>query len=278
MTSSAQPPTPLALPRNQSKEFPGIKLELAVKMHCKSCEREVRSIIEKTPGVRSLEIDLERESVYVTGEADMSIEGVLHELRQRGRLANVVGVSSELADGGAHRATGGLLPAAVVVPEEMGTVEDGAATAVVEFKGPTYNHGSIFGVVRLIQLTGEASTMQGELYGLEPSTPYTLCVHASGDVRSVQHVGKPIHELARGSSDAGGRWILSSSLAPLPFCVWDVIGRSLVVGKRDGREPTRLAASVIARSSPFGGNAKRACTCDGKTIFDYSTPPEAGPR
>ena len=53
--------------------------------------------------------------------------------------------------------------------------------AVAEFKGETYGHGSIAGVVRFVQVDEETCVV-GRVSGLEPGRAYAVTVRAFGDV------------------------------------------------------------------------------------------------
>lgn len=221
--------------------------ELAVKMHCASCAKDVRSALESIKGVTKVDVDLEGETVVVEGECFPG--DLFAALKAVGRDARLIGQS-------------GNAP----VPIEVGLEEEWGA-AVGEFKGEVYGHGSVVGVVRVVQASGNQCKVSVEMEGLKPSTEYALRIHEFGDLREIprtlgnRFAGSP-SALASGVSNAEGEL---QSRVTVELKVWETIGRSIVLYE----DNTPTLATVVARSSGVGGNSKkRLCTCDGTVIWE----------
>lgn len=236
--------------RAQPAQSVPMKLELAVKMHCESCTLQVtRAILDNNKGVTQVDVDLDSETVVVNGTFVTS--EVLQCLDRVGRDARVVG-------------TGSLKP--IEVPKEVGSASDGLVAAVVEFKGRAFNHGSVLGVVRLVQVDADSVAVDVELDGLVPERAYQVAVHEFGDTRLPlkKHVGKPLHVFPHVARTTAQGRLVHRDVLPGVF-VWEWIGRALVV-EEEGNE---AVGAVIARSASVGDNSKkRLCTCDGTVIWE----------
>ena len=229
------------------------RIELAVQMHCASCENQVRSILSKIPGVSSIQLDLDSQTAVVTGES-LSESQVLSKLTFEGRVARIIGL------GATHS----------VVPKEVGSDDEWSA-AVAEFKGDIYGHGSVVGVLRMVQLSSDSASIEWDLDGLAANKPIRLNIHKSGDTRNgPASTGGPLAaggNLGQAVSDGKGHAQFRQNLVGL-LPVWDVIGRAVVVSQDD----KHLAAAVLARSAGVGANSgKRLCTCSGTTIWESSS-------
>ena len=223
------------------------KVELAVKMHCESCARQVRGALEKRQGVTGVVIDLSNETVVVTGNG-VVVSDLVSALKEVDREVRVVGTGAD-----------SVVPSHVGLPEEWGS-------AVVEFKGKIYAHGDIVGVVRIVQTSPEECYVETELSSLKPKTKYSLHVHEYGDTRSIpKTVGGRIQNSLIGEGIADGSGNLKQQKTAVPLHVWEMIGRSIVLYEND--QP--LYGAVIARSAGVGANThKRLCTCDGTVIWE----------
>ncbi|KAH9248556.1 hypothetical protein BASA81_013740 [Batrachochytrium salamandrivorans] len=250
MRSRMQPALAQPAPVLGQPALAQMKLELAVKMHCESCTSQVKqAILENNKGVTQVEVDLDSETVVVNGTFVTS--EVLKCLNRVGRDARVVG-------------TGSTKP--IEVPKEVGSASDGLVAAVVEFKGPVFNHGNVLGVVRIVQVDADSVAVDIELDGLAPNQICQVAVHEFGDTRLPikKHVGKPLHVFPNvASTTAQGKLVHRDVLSGV--FVWEWIGRALVV-ETVGDE---AVGAVIARSAGVGDNSKkRLCTCDGTVIWE----------
>jgi copper chaperone for superoxide dismutase len=256
--------------------------ELYVKMTCSSCEKSVRAALEALPGTQSVSIDLKNELVRATGTA--SANQMLAALADIGKEARLISLGAQRTDSDAVDTT-----AASVVPQppaEVGSSDENT-NCVAEFKGRSYGHGDVVGVVRLVQLGQNDSVFEFDLAGLEPARLHQVTVHKSGDLREGpagvgdifpgQSVAPapPAGLLCESTSDQQGR--LSCYGLRERLRVWEIIGRAICVsavpegagaGSSDGAQGERLAAAVVARSAGPGGNYKKVCSCDGTVIYD----------
>ncbi|KAG5853253.1 hypothetical protein ANANG_G00071130 [Anguilla anguilla] len=248
------------------------KLEFGVQMTCNGCVNAVRTALEGTQGVQSVEIDLAQEQVLV--ESSLTSQEVQSLIESTGRRAVLKGVGAADPD-------------------------LGSAVAMMGGAGP------VQGVVRFVQVTGDCCLIDGTLDGLEPGS-HGLHVHELGDLTndclscgdhynpygrqhgapqdSERHVG----DLGNIVAESNGR--ASFRLEDSQLKVWDIIGRSLVVDSREddlgrgghplskqtGNSGERLACGIIARSASLFQNAKKICACDGVTIWEERDRPIAG--
>lgn len=223
---------------------PSRSVELAVKMHCSSCEESVRRVLEEQSGVDSFTIDLSSETVLAQGT--FATDDVVRSLQNSGREVRVVG--------------SGTTSTRKVVPEEIGSDQEWSA-AVAEFKGNIYGHGSVIGVIRMTQVSPEECLVETHLTGLKPETPHQVAIHEFGDLRNVpESVGKQVIQLTDAVSSEQGELATRQSS---PLKVWETIGRSVVIYE----EEVPFVATVAARSAGIGANPKRLCTCDGTVIW-----------
>ncbi|XP_013925654.1 PREDICTED: copper chaperone for superoxide dismutase [Thamnophis sirtalis] len=125
-------------------------LEFAVEMTCQNCVEAVRKTLQKTPGLRIVDIQLDSQTVLV--ETSLGSEEVQNLLETTGRKAVLKGMGSN-------------------VPGLLGT----AAVAMVS------GRGLIQGVVRFLQLSPEKCLVDGTVDGLQPGL-HGLHVHEFGDL------------------------------------------------------------------------------------------------
>ena len=123
--------------------FPALRREYAVHMTCDGCASAVRGALERLAHVQSVAVFLDRGAVLVTGDAP--VDDVLAAVEATARAVRLVG------SGSASEAP--LLS----VPPLVGVAHESTA-AVAEFKGTAYGHGPVYGVMRLVQLTGASDS------------------------------------------------------------------------------------------------------------------------
>lgn len=179
--------------------------------------------------------------------------------------------------------------------------------AVAEFKGPT-----VFGVVRLAQVSREVAMIQAKLTGLPPGMR-AWSINEFGDLtRGAATTGAVFNPINNHEKVVA----LSLSLPPPPLSLslcWlnlmieqalgdlgmlnfdekressfsgtkeklrviDVIGRSIVVyGSQDMSSDQGVAAAVVAISGAGvdGQSCNKLCACDGSTIWEPLTNPHS---
>jgi len=226
------------------------RVELAVKMHCASCEAHVRDVLASVSRVSSVDVDFASQTAVVTGD-DVSESQLVLKLREAGREARVIGL-------------GGM---AGVVPAEVGSDEEWAA-AVAEFKGHAYGHGPVLGVLRMVQISPSLCSLEWELVGLAPGSAVSVALHKTGNtLHGAQSTGGPLASgghLGASTADSRGKARYQATRGDV-VPVWEAIGRAVVVSQQG----SALAAAVMARSAGVGANTgKRLCTCNGETIWE----------
>ncbi|XP_041469502.1 copper chaperone for superoxide dismutase-like [Lytechinus variegatus] len=243
------------------------QMEFAVQMTCNSCVEAVKKSLEGIEGIQGVDINLSKEQVIVTTLLPSS--RVTELLESTGRRAVLKGQGSNV--------TGKPL---------------GAAVALLE------TGESVRGVVRLLQVAQETCIIDGTIDGLSPGK-HPLRIHQYGDIsegcascgnifdaRGILHGEKAAEQKATGYlgeivAEDNGRSIFRMENDQLK--VWDVIGRSMVVGEKSD-VPTDIGAKlgigiscgVIARSAGLFENTKKICACDGITLWDEREVPVAG--
>ena len=123
------------------------------------------------PGVEAVVANLSANTVRVVATAAASADDVAAAVTAAGHKCRLVGRASETfgEDLAARLGT------------NLRTLHQSLA-AVAEFKGETYGHGSIAGVVRFVQVDEETCVVEGRVSGLEPGRAYAVTVRAFGDV------------------------------------------------------------------------------------------------
>jgi len=254
--------------------------EFSVNMTCSSCERKIKSALQKY-GIQHFQIDLASQRVRVT--SSKQTEDLKSILEESGKVAVLVGVGGE----------------------EVGR-SLGAAVAMVGKDGDYFTPGTQ-GVIRFNQLDKNRCVVEGTIDGLPPGD-HGLAVHETGDVsegcaslgdhynpRGARHGSPDSGESGRHAGDLGNIRADESGRAKFRIVdpilkVWDVIGRSVVVSsdkddfglgcstrsKIDGNCGVGLACGIIARSAGLGENTKKICQCDGVTIWDERNKPLTG--
>jgi len=225
--------------------------ELAVEMHCDECVNTVHNILKQIQGIdiNSININLSEQSVKL--KSTKRGEEIALILNNNGKKACIIGLSGEN----------------FTLPSEIGEI--GENTSVVgEFKGSLYGHGSILGIVRIVQLAEKETLSTFTLSGLQPETLYTIAVHKYGDqTKGVQSAGPlyPNGTLIESKQSTINGEINGESIVK-GLNVWELIGRSILLSTTLNGEG--IASTIVARSAGVGVNPKRLCTCDGTVIWE----------
>jgi len=227
-------------------------------MACQACVSSVRRSLEAVRGVSAFEADLEAQTVTV--ESVASVEQLLAAISSSGRDARFIGQGS---------VAGFDSQLAVELGLDTRTLRQSLA-AVTEFKGESWGHGSLVGVVRLVQLTRTRWRVEASLEGLRPGR-HTIALHEYGDLtRGVDSTGRVLNVSDAGAECCAEFPLLADEtgcaklllMVDASLQVWDLIGRALVVSGEGGS-----AAAVLARSAVAGDNTKKVCACDGTVIW-----------
>ncbi|TRY83357.1 hypothetical protein DNTS_015075 [Danionella cerebrum] len=222
------------------------KLEFAVQMTCQSCVNAVKSVLEKEPGVRSVQIDLSQEQVLVeTALPSLQVQSLIEATGRRAVLKGIGGAQPDL----------------------------GAAVAMLS------GVGLVRGVVRFLQLSPDRCLIDGTIDGLSPGD-HGLHVHELGDLtQDCMSCGdhfNPFRKLHGAPDDSERVWdVIGRSL--VVDSGKDDLGRgNHSLSSITGNSGERLACGIIARSAGLFQNPKQICACDGVTQWDERDRPIAG--
>ncbi|KAJ2786499.1 copper chaperone [Coemansia interrupta] len=243
-----------------------IKVQLAVDMTCQSCVDDVTQVLSKVPGVDDISVTLADKHVVVTGSAGPS--SLVTALKTSGRSAVVRGAGST---------SSGNIGAAVCIFEE----------------GRALANSATRGLARFVQVTEDTCFVDVSLSGI-PDGLHGLAIHECGDLSSVpescgahwnpegvEHAGRDSgHRGDLGNIEVRGGWG-EMAFETDRFKVWEIIGRSMVVGaaaddlgqgqgaasKVDGGSGPGILAGVVARSAGLFENDKLVCACSGNTLW-----------
>ncbi|XP_064600865.1 copper chaperone for superoxide dismutase-like isoform X2 [Liolophura sinensis] len=263
------------------------KVEITVQMSCQGCVTAVEKVLKNTKGVKSFNVNLEKEQVLI--ESNLPSSRLLEIIESTGKKAVLVGYGSS-----------------------TGTENLGAAVAMIESGSKL-----IRGVIRFVQSDENRCVIEGTIDGLSPGH-HAVCVHDMGDLTNgCLSCGSVFSGIAGQRQSTEARPILLQKfyqliqrVSPAPakpygligdiearengravfrveksdFHVWDVIGRSTVVHEgslkyvkeNDQEDKKRLACGIIARSAGLFENSKKICACDGLTVWDERDVPAAG--
>ncbi|KAI9202440.1 superoxide dismutase [Polychytrium aggregatum] len=223
------------------------KSEFAVNMTCSSCADSVRSTLSGIDGIDKIDIQLPEKRVMVEGAVPPST--IFRALKATGLATVLRGQGS------------------------TGSANIGAAVCIFEtFQGAKgWAQFNNKGLARLQQVDEQTCLIDVAVDGLQEGH-WTAAVHTLGDIsKGIESTGPEFAELGSFEVGPSGRGDLVAETSKLK--VWDVIGRSIVLS----HQPTSgtripLIAGIIARSAGIFENAKRVCSCSGRTLWEETTP------
>jgi copper chaperone for superoxide dismutase len=133
------------------------------------------------------------------------------------------------------------------------------------------------GLIRMVQVGPEMTILDMTLRGVSPGR-YHVTVRNTGDISNGAASTGGIWQGLEGKPAKGvfgtievGQSGLGSVFLDKPIQIWELIGRSIVVSRRqenfDKEDPDTLVG-VIARSAGVWDNDKTVCSCSGKTVWE----------
>ncbi|RWS16857.1 superoxide dismutase 1-like protein [Dinothrombium tinctorium] len=212
------------------------KVEFNVETNCDSCKAKVEKVLSNLTGITIDYFDVKQQRLIV--ELNESSNHSIEEIRDL--IESKAGIRTVIKGLGENK-----------------------LSSVSEIQGPN----NILGVVRLSQLFDNICLVDGVIDGInENECKAALNIHEYGDLsgdnfKNVGSVYVPILPHLKSVSQRSS-FRLQISNCDLSCC----IGRSMVVS--DTRNNRPLAAGIIARASPVGGNTKKICVCSGKTLWE----------
>ncbi|KAJ2808302.1 copper chaperone [Coemansia guatemalensis] len=244
----------------------GIQVQLAVDLTCQSCVDDVTRVLKGVQGVERFDVSLADKQVVVEGTARPS--ELLSAIKESGRAAVVRGTGSSV---------GGNIGAAVCIFEESRTL-----------------NSKTRGLARFVQVNEDMCFVDITVSGI-PEGKHGVAIHECGDLSNVPEScgrhwnpdGVDHGDGTKGHRGDMGNLVVKDGWGDLAFetnrfKVWEIIGRSVVVGaaaddlgrannarsKTDGGSGPGILAGVIARSAGLFENDKQVCACSGNTIWE----------
>ncbi|KAG9303197.1 hypothetical protein G9A89_000732 [Geosiphon pyriformis] len=260
----------------KSKFKTPFKTEYAVQMTCGECVESIRNALSSIPEIDRFEIELGEQRVLVEGKAPPS--KVSKILKNTGRI--------------------------VIVRGQGNIRESHSGAAVCIFEAYTYSQGNVKssvpacepkGLARFIQIDDENCLIDVTVEGISPGR-HGIHIHELGNLsKGFESTGShynPDNSL-HGNIESGHAGDLGNIevdekgwgdlvVESTRLKVWDLIGRAMVISqceddlgngkdpqsKIDGNSGPGLIAGVIARSAGAFENAKKICTCSGRTLWE----------
>jgi len=157
-----------------------------------------------------------------------------------------------------------------------GSGKHGAAVSILETHAKVAN--PVRGLARMIQVSPKLSIVDLSVHGCSPGR-YYASVRENGDIsRGAASTGDICAEKGEPWGRFGGFEVdetgSGSVFLTRPVKIWELIGRSFVVSKKESgfatNDPDTLCG-VIARSAGVWENEKTVCACSGKTIWEERT-------
>ncbi|KAI5843647.1 superoxide dismutase [Tricharina praecox] len=222
----------------------------AVPLKCESCVQAVSGSLHELPGIINVDVKLKEQLVQISGTIAPS--EIVRAIQSTGRTAIL-----------------------------RGSGKQGAAVSILETHAKVAN--PVRGLARMIQVSPKLSIVDLSVYGCSPGR-YYASVRENGDIsQGAASTGAVWRGTATGEKEEPrgrfGEFEVDESGAGSVFLtrpveIWELIGRSLVVSKKESgfatNDPDTLCG-VIARSAGVWENEKTVCACSGKTIWEERT-------
>ncbi|KAK6436846.1 copper chaperone [Oleoguttula sp. CCFEE 5521] len=232
--------------------IPPFETTFAVPLSCEDCIKSVSESLYKLNGISNVSADLKAQLIHITGTTAPS--SIVSAIQDTGRDAILRG---------------------------SGKAES-AAVCILETHASSISD-NVRGLIRMVQVSPTMTVLDMTLRGVKPGT-YNVTVRESGDI-------------SRGAASVGGIWDdvtvkaasppriakgvfgtievgksgLGSVFLDRPIQIWEMIGRGIVVSRKDGgfeREDPDTFVGVVARSAGVWDNDKTVCSCSGKTVWE----------
>ncbi|KAK9360298.1 superoxide dismutase [Lipomyces starkeyi] len=211
----------------------------AVPLHCNGCVDDVTTALNKVDGIDKIQCDLSKQLVSVEGSAPPSL--IVKAIQGTGRDAIVRGSGEP----------------------------NSSAVCILETHEPAHNATPVRGLARLVKASSNSTLFDLTLSGMRPRTTYFASIRNCGDISrgplSTGGLYKSIGSVTVDEQGGGQAFIVKEDMP-----IWEVIGRSMVVGLDKDCKKLFLedVVGVIARSAGVWENEKTVCSCSGKTIWE----------
>lgn len=159
---------------------------------------------------------------------------------------------------------------------------ESAAVCILETHASSVKD-QVRGLIRMVQVSSSMTLLDITLKGVSPGI-YNVSVRERGDISEGAGSTGGIWDLLQAQKElpprpAKGVWGtlevgqsgLGSVFMDKPIQIWEMIGRSIVVSKKQdnyNKEDPDTLVGVIARSAGVWDNDKTVCSCSGKTVWE----------
>lgn len=142
---------------------------------------------------------------------------------------------------------------------------------------------AVRGLIRMVQVSPTMTILDMTLKGVSPGT-YNVSVRERGDISEGAVSTGGVWDALQAQKEtpvrpAKGIWgtieVSQSGLGSVfldkPIQIWEMIGRAIVVSKRQDKfdkEDADTLVGVVARSAGVWDNDKTVCSCSGKTVWE----------
>ncbi|EMC92628.1 hypothetical protein BAUCODRAFT_37524 [Baudoinia panamericana UAMH 10762] len=232
--------------------LPDFETTFAVPLSCEECIKDVSTSLYKLNGISNVSADLKSQLISITGNAPPS--AIVTAIQDTGRDAIL-------------RGSGRAESAAVCILETHSTsVQD-----------------HVRGLVRMVQVAPSMTLLDVTLRGVSPGS-YNVTIREAGDISQGAASTGRIWDLLQSKQTSPprpakgvlgtlevGQSGLGSVFLDKPLQIWELIGRSIVVSRRQDnfdREDPDTLVGVVARSAGVWDNDKTVCSCSGKTVWE----------
>jgi len=229
----------------------------AVPLSCESCIKDVSTSLFNLNGISKVDADLAQQLVSIEGTAAPS--AIVAAIQSTGRDAILRGSGAP----------------------------NSAAVCILETHSTTVPN-KVRGLARLVQVSPALTLVDLTIRGLSPGS-YWATLRETGDITEGAASTGGLLELAQSKTDKEtgelpkgvlgtvnvGQNGLGNVFLDRPIAIWEIIGRSMVVSKKqDGKfekEDPDTLVGVIARSAGVWENEKTVCSCSGRTLWEERT-------
>ena len=235
--------------------IPPFETTFAVPLSCEDCIKDVSTSLYKLDGISNVSASLKDNLISITGTAAPS--SIVSAIEATGRDAILRG------SGKAERA------AVCILETHASNVQE-----------------HVRGLIRMVQVSSTMTILDMTLKGVSPGS-YKVSVRERGDISEGAASTGPVWDAVQSqqySASSAPRPMkgilgtievsqsgIGSVFLDKPIQIWEMIGRAVVVSKRQEKfekEDPDTLVGVIARSAGVWDNDKTVCSCSGKTVWE----------
>jgi len=233
------------------ENVPPFETIFAVPMTCEACIKDISGSLYKLNGIINVNADLQSQLVSIEGNASPS--AIVEAIQDTGRDCILRGSGKP----------------------------NSAAVCILESHAPQVDN-KVRGLVRMVQVAANLTIIDLSIRGLSEGT-YHATIRETGDISEGPErtggIWEALQAKKQGTIPRGvlgtvqvNKGGIASVFVDKPIQIWEMIGRSIVVSKKqDGpfdKNDADTLVGVIARSAGAWENDKTVCSCSGKTVWE----------